>query len=99
MDYLIKSYDTWIRKVTEHDNNLKHNQNFTPMGKLTVKDGVMPLLVPVVYIDKKIREGIDLNQTEEMERKELSLEYQESIIKNTYELVNRTIEHAINIVK
>ena len=69
------------------------------MGKLTVKDGVMPLLVPVVYIDKKIREGIDLNQTEEMERKELSLEYQESIIKNTYELVNRTIEHAINIVK
>ncbi|MDK2382556.1 MULTISPECIES: hypothetical protein [Bacteroides] len=99
MDYLIKSYDTWIRKVTEHDNNLKHNQNFTPMGKLTVKDGVMPLLVPVVYIDKKIREGIDLNQTEEMERKELSLEYQESIIKNTYELVDRTIEHAINIVK
>lgn len=34
-----------------------------------------------------------------MERKELSLEYQESIIKNTYELVDRTIEHAINIVK
>lgn len=95
MKYLVASHDAWINRLRRLDNNLKHKHNFVSVGKVVMENGIMPDFPSTAYLDKDIHEGIDLNNSEEVEKLEINDDDLNFMVEKTYELINRTIEYAI----
>ena len=84
MKYLIESYHSWISSIKKSDNSVKHEKSLKIVGLLDwSKNSAMPDFIESVVYDSKQDIHYDKESIDQ-------------ITHNCYELINKTIQYAID---